>query len=318
MSLFLPTETFAYIGVDDKIIHVDGTDVVDKGFWSGSIAYQPNDVIQYQNSLFIAIAASFNQFPTSIRDDSWSIMVRLTEQASSGGTDWLQDAPDVVKCSHIDWGTTAEQVNSGQMPYNATYATVQEALDALFYVPLQVTSFGNTVGVAEVGQSIFANSLSWVYNKTVASQSIDQGIGVLPVDDRSVSIAGTWTTDQAYHLSASDGTNSASATTSLVFRQQRYWGPSSSPAIDDAGVIAFSQEFATSLGQSRTIAASAEYIYFAFPSSFGTPTFTVNGLLNTAWTLTARAFVNASGYSSSYDIWRSNNLLTGTYQIILS
>ena len=340
MALFLPTETFAYIGADDKITHVDGTDVVDKGFWSGSIAYQPNDVVQYQNALFVAITANFNQFPTSIRDDNWSIMVRFTETidhtldeiyyiAVSGSIlawntwgslmrgDWLRNLPDEVKCSHIDWGTTSTQVNAAQMPYNSSYATVQDALDALFYVPLQVTSFGNTVSVVEQGGTIFADALNWGYNKSVASQSIDQGIGALPSGDRAHNAAGIWTSDVTWHLSASDGTVSANAATTLAFRQQRYWGPSSALSFNDAGIIALSQEFATNFNQSRTITANAEYIYFAFPTSFGTPAFTVNGLLNTAWALTTRVFVNASGYTSSYDIWRSNNLLTGTYVVTL-
>ena len=63
---------------------------------------------------------------------------------------------------------------------------------------------------------------------------------------------------------------------------------------------------------------SGQYVYFAYPSSFGVATFTVNGLLNTDWSLTTRAFVNASGYSEPFHIYRSNNLLTGTYVIAIT
>ena len=45
----------------------------------------------------------------------------------------------------------------------------------------------------------------------------------------------------------------------------------------------------------------------AFPSSFGTPTFTINGLTSTAWTkVRDNAFVNSSGGTTSYQVWVSN------------
>ena len=76
MALFLPNEAFAYIGADEKIHHVDGTDVIDRSVWSGSIAYVPNDVVQYGDMLFVALAANFNMAPTAIVDDNWSSLVR--------------------------------------------------------------------------------------------------------------------------------------------------------------------------------------------------------------------------------------------------
>ena len=342
MALFLPTDTFAYVDATEKIVRVDGTDVIDRGFWSGSMAYQPMDVVQFDNMLFVALAANFNMSPTAIVDDNWSSLVRFNEQqpehtaeeayqiAVAGSIlawntygslvagDFLPNQPKVVQCSHINWGTTGDQVNAGQMPYNATYATVQDALDAIFYVPLQVTSFGNTVNVAEIGATVPNTTLSWVYNKAVTSQSIDQGIGVLASGLRTTPATGPWTNGITWTVTASDGTVTAHRSTGISFMNRRYWGPDASPAINDAGIIALSSEFASSFSQSRTITAAAQYIYFAFPSSFGTPQFTVNGLLNTAWTKTTRSFVNASGHASSYDIWRSDNLLTGTYNITLS
>ena len=47
---------------------------------------------------------------------------------------------------------------------------------------------------------------------------------------------------------------------------------------------------------------------FAWPTSFGTPAFVVNGLPNTAFTLISSAFsfTNANGYVNTYDVWISN------------
>jgi hypothetical protein len=107
--------------------------------------------------------------------------------------------------------------------------------------------------------------------------------------------------------------------TSITFDNKYYWGVSSTPSpLTNAEIIALSSQFATSRNLSVMLTAAAQYIYFAYPAAWGTATFTVNGLLNTAWTLTVISFTNASGYNSSYNLYQSNNLLTGTYQIVVS
>lgn len=76
MALFELTDTFAYIDLNDRIVRVDGTDVVDKGPWNYFTAYQPNQVILYQNTLYICLASNTSQPPTSVRDDFWAALVK--------------------------------------------------------------------------------------------------------------------------------------------------------------------------------------------------------------------------------------------------
>ena len=201
MALFNPTDLFAYIGSDGRINRVDGTDVIDKGAWSPTIAYNSMEVVQYGNMLFVALVANFNMAPTAIVDDNWSSLVRTSGEqtptldevyqvALSGSNlayatwgslqagDFLPNQARVIQCSHVNWGTQGDQVNAGQMPYNTTYLTVKDALDAIFYTPLQITSFTNSVGVVELGVSVASASLAWTYNTSVISQSIDK-LGVL-------------------------------------------------------------------------------------------------------------------------------------------
>jgi hypothetical protein len=342
MALTALTDVFAYINLSDETIRVDGTDIVDCGDWNASVAYQPNNVVAFQNGLFISLTANFNRPPTGIVNDNWSSLVKTTagtdiitlqetyDIAVSGsilayetwgslqGGGFIPNANDVIFCHHVNWGTQADQVNAAQMPYQGEYPTVGAALDALLYVPLKITSFGNTVNTVEIGQTVTTVGLSWVYNKAELTQVLSQGIGAIPLNQFSYTDTGVWTSNRSYQLTAGDGQTIATATTTIGFSPKRYWGVSTDPAITDAEIIALSSEFASGFAQSRTITASAQYIYFAFPASFGTPTFTVNGLLNTAWTPVTRTFVNASGYASSYAIWQSNNLLTGVYQIVLS
>ena len=66
---------------------------------------------------------------------------------------------------------------------------------------------------------------------------------------------------------------------------------------------------------------SNQFYYYAYPKIYGTPTFTVNGLPNNAWgnsnigTLFTTTFINTNGYSNQYYVARSDNRLTGTFNI---
>lgn len=62
-------------------------------------------------------------------------------------------------------------------------------------------------------------------------------------------------------------------------------------------------------GTYTNIGGGNKMIAFAFPTSFGVPTFEVNGLTNTAFTkiVSNQAFRNVSGYTAvTYDVWVTN------------
>ena len=62
------------------------------------------------------------------------------------------------------------------------------------------------------------------------------------------------------------------------------------------------------VGNYNGINGNGQYLVFAWPTSFGSPSFTVNGLPNTAWTKISSSisFTNMNGYVENYDIWISN------------
>lgn len=67
-------------------------------------------------------------------------------------------------------------------------------------------------------------------------------------------------------------------------------------------------------------AAGDKYLFFAWPTGFGTPTFTVNNLQNTAFTKVRNntVFVNENGWNgTNYDVWISNTVY-GTATIVVS
>jgi len=83
VGLFLPNDEFAYVAANGKILHVDGTDINDRGPWQYNVAYNFNDVILWQNSLYVALQPNLNQPPTANQDDFWSVLVKTASGATN-------------------------------------------------------------------------------------------------------------------------------------------------------------------------------------------------------------------------------------------
>lgn len=181
------------------------------------------------------------------------------------------------------------------------------------YTPISA-SISNNVGTVERGVTVTSVGLNWTINKTEISQSLNQGIGSLGVGSRSfVHTPVLLTSDTTYTLTCNDGTQSANASTTVAFRQRRWWGTDFNATASSGLILSLANnEFSTSRAKSFTIDGDGEYIYYAYPSSFGLATFTVNGLLNTAWTLTVVSHTNASGFTENYNVYRTNTVQNGT------
>jgi hypothetical protein len=315
----IPTKTYAYEIYEQDTQHIRGSELVDRGDWSIINSYVPGEVMTFAGALYYCLSANTGLPPTSNLDDNWSILVEVYTGTNTSSGLYILDANQTVYAHHIFFGTGTDEVDASDIPYtNTSYTTVAAALDALLYTAISITSFSNDQSVIEIGGQAVDVTLSWGLNKAPTSQSIDQGIGSLPVADRTYASTGSFTTNRTYTLTATDGTTTDTDTTSVSFLNKRYWGCDSSTGPSDATIRAFSQEFASSRVQSHVITAAAQYVFIVYPASFGTASFTVNGLPNTAWTLSVQSFTNASGYTSSYNVYRSNNLLTGTYTIAVS
>jgi hypothetical protein len=96
---------------------------------------------------------------------------------------------------------------------------------------------------------------------------------------------------------------------SVVFtpRHKRYWGLSANATLTDAEIRALNSELATTRVQTRNdFNPVNQYIYIAYPASFGLATIKFNGYIATSsWPLTTRDFTNAQGYAESYHIYRT-------------
>jgi hypothetical protein len=198
--------------------------------------------------------------------------------------------------------------------YDGAFPNVQAALDALLYVSPRINSFTNSVGTVEIGTTISAVTLGWSLNKTMTSLALDHSLGSV-LDLTSKTLTGlTLTNDTTYTLTASDGKNTVSASTTVAFRNKRYWGVSPEESLDNAGILALSgSEFATNFNKAVTYnATGGRFLYFAFPASFGIPSHvTVGGLSFTDFSADVVSVTNASGHIENYNVCRFRNMQTG-------
>lgn len=213
----------------------------------------------------------------------------------------------------------ALEVTLGVNPQGGA-ATVSDRIAALEYFNPAVSSISNTVGTVEIGTTITALTMNWSLNKTVTSQSFDQGIGSINAALRTLALSSlSLTSDKTYTLTVSDGSHSANGSTSVLFRHRRRWGTSATATPNSALIDALAgNEFATNFAQSRSMSPSAAYLYFAWPAAWGTPSFTVNGLPVTGWVQTTISYTNPSGNTTSFDVWRSQYPQTGTFSVVVS
>lgn len=229
-----------------------------------------------------------------------------------------QDVRNAMWC--CDGGLIADAAN---VSYNANpeYSNVQDALDFLLYTPVTITSFTNDVGTAEVGSSVPIVNLSWAYSKDIVQQTLS-GVGNLPVVDRTYSWTTPVTTNTSWTLLCYDDLTmpAVTAVTSVQFRFKRYWGVSANATLDTAGIKALAgSELADGREQTKTFNPVGQYVYFAWPSVFGAPTFVVNGLVNTDWVKnTVSAFLNDSGYNVPMDTYRLTYTQTGYREIVVT
>jgi hypothetical protein len=201
------------------------------------------------------------------------------------------------------------------VPYIPSIYSVEGALDYLFYKPVN-PSISVTPSLVEVGVVVTSVVLNWNVSRQPSNSISITDIPLVAVTQISDSVtlnSLNLTTDKTYSISVNDEGNVTSGSTTLNFRFKNYWGQTSNPNPSNNDVLNFvnSDFINTRNGTYSYSGLSNQYIYLAFPSSFGVPIFTVNGLIVTFELLTINNFTNASGGVTDYSVYKSINLLNG-------
>lgn len=203
-------------------------------------------------------------------------------------------------------------LDSSNINYNE-HMTIKEALDDLLYVAPVITSFTGG-GTYEVGSTISKVNLNWAINKNIISQSLNNDIGELEPSLRTYTVNKNITTNTTYTLTVNDGKQTANKSTSINFLYKRYWGVSESDSINNEQILAFDSEFASNRQQNRVFDCSGgKYFYFIIPTQFCNGiSFKVGGLAFSDMNVETIQFTNASGHQSNYNVYRVNNIQTGS------
>lgn len=282
--------------------------------------------------------------PKDLRDSVytlWEYVSSVSVIASQSSISYYTN-PDLVPIS-------VGGISAGYS-FSATYS-MQQMWDLLLYPYVAPGAGLSSLAYRQYGQSTSV-TLSWSVTKntnSITSIIVD----VLPQSPTGNSQIGTKaasgthsntpsiSTTNTFTMSCADGINTTSASTSLVFMNKRYWGyidlasigspdlttdPGLSGSvgsyITDVMIKALTSELSTTKSKTYTgIDGGGKHLIFAFPSSFGTPSFSVNGLPNTAFTKVKSSFAFVNEYSFSgtlYDVWVSNTAQGSPLNIIIS
>ena len=222
-------------------------------------------------------------------------------------------------------GSTAEKVSYENDVYFTDVTNLKQAVDKIlakiYYEEPKITSFTMTpsTDVYEIGTVIPANTIefSWAVNKEIKSQALTDC--TVAADDRSATYSAELTNTKTFVLTVSDGEKAATASKKISFLNKGYWG---SAAIPDE----YNSEFILGLGSSKFVTGKAgtysmsvvagEYGFLALPTSFGTVSSVwIGGFEVTVETAATISFTNASGKTSSYNIYKTGRSGLGSIQM---
>lgn len=202
----------------------------------------------------------------------------------------------------------------------------RKLIDDLAYTAIAFASASATNATNEIGSTVTETVITWSFNKEPKTQTIKFGSEVAEVLDKSIrskTYSGkTITSNTSIVITATDERNAqASRTLNITFQPRAYWGVAQNKEIyDSADILALSESALTST-RTRNInvnAGEGEHIIYAIPSSFGTPTFKINGFEGGFVKVGTINFTNVSGYSQNYDVYKSVNPNLGSTQVVVS
>jgi hypothetical protein len=175
-------------------------------------------------------------------------------------------------------------------------------------------------------------NLTWTYNNGNAdpdtSQSLNQGIGSLPVSQRLYLYSTPTTTNKTFTITGIDSIKgTANASTTVAFGKRYYYGITASSIMTASDITGGSSVLTTSTNpdfDTTFNCTGGRYFWYAYPSVWGNLSQTntkVNGLSFSSWSDNAGnetvsgfslSITNAYGNTETYKIYRSYYLQNGS------
>ena len=201
--------------------------------------------------------------------------------------------------------------------------TLPDALNELNrdlqYIPIEILAFSNNIGVAEKGSTLNELTLKWQLNKEPETILMNGQVRADLKTLRSLTLKDmALTADKTFMLQVTDEKGkTAQKNTSVVFQNGVYYGVSEIPEeVNNTFILSLSRSLQGSRTKTfSTTSTEDQYIWYAFPSRYGTPVFSVGGFDGGFTKAASISFTNASGYTEEYAVYRSDNSNLGTKTI---
>ena len=189
-------------------------------------------------------------------------------------------------------------------------------LDELLYKAITITSFNISKSIAELGEIVANLKLTWSYSKDPVLQKLDNNI--LENNIREYIIDSDIVTNRTFRLEVNDGKITVNKTVAINFYNGRYYGVSNSETYDSAFILSLNKTLTNSRACNFTVDCGiGQYIFFAIPTRFGTPAFSVGGFEGGFSLVNTLYYTNSFGYTESYDIYRSDYSGLGNTTVVV-
>ncbi len=206
----------------------------------------------------------------------------------------------------------------GRVETNSTeIENIKKQIADLHYVAIAITSFDDNRGTVEYGETVTSVTLSWNYNKTPTTLTLD-GV-TIDANLKSKTISGlsiTKDSKKTWTLSATDERGTVSTKQASVgFANVVYHGVGTATDYKD-----YNKDFISGLGNelrgSRAytfeVNPTNQYIYYCYPSRLGEVSkFSVGGFDGGFEAPVTVSFTNSKGYTENYYVYRSTNMVSG-------
>ena len=231
------------------------------------------------------------------------------------GSDYVLTDEDKAEIAGKVPVATAEQ--AGTVKAGTDFDVAEDGTLSLFKALTLIANV--TPATVEQGATQTTATVKWVTNKTPVSVTVE-GESVSP-DATSKGLTGlSITAEKTFTVVAADSRGSQTFMAVMRFCNGVYTGAAAAPAAVDSAFIRTLTKTLQS-GRSRTFtvnAAAGQYIWYACPAGYGTPVFNVGGFDGGFSKVATLDYTNPSGYTESYQVWRSDNAGLGQTTVKVS
>lgn len=227
----------------------------------------------------------------------------LFKYLSAGGA-WKVINQDEISPGFSISSFTKTAPNPGTLTYRrGDTLTGITAAAAYISGPPTSASISNTLGGSVGGTDV--NPTAWTFIAPFASATQPTNV---KREGSDLGADPTWTIGLSATGTAVDSENIVVTWTRDVYYGVGIAGLATEAAIEGLAANAL----ATTRARTITVSPSSEKVYYAYPKQYGTATFMLNGFPAAFNTPSELALTNVNGVTSTYYVYESTNLLSGT------